>query len=143
MKKLIVILTFAITACNSQVNTEQQDKETENGKKNAPAAVQLNNGSKWKADQTTKKNVAAMVELVNDSSYAYAINSGDLLSNLQSKIDTLVKQCRMQGEEHDALHVWLEKVLKDMKELKEEDDKHNETYASLKKDIERFYSSFE
>ena len=65
--------------------------------------------------------------------------------NLQAKIDTLVKECCMKGAEHDALHVWLEKVIKDLKELKEEDDddEYKEAYAALKKDVASFYQSFE
>lgn len=143
MKKLIIMLTIAITACNSQVNTEHQGKEIANEKENTAMEVQLNRGNKWKADQATKKNVEAMLQVVNDSVYADVTKKRQLSANLQSKIDTLVKQCSMQGAEHDALHLWLEKVVKDIKKLKEEDDEHIEAHAALKKDIESFYFFFE
>ena len=82
-------------------------------------------------------------EVVNDSSYADAAKRMQLYANLQSKIDRLVKQCSMNGAEHDALHVWLEKVMKDMKELKEENNNYSRVYAELKRDIERFNAFFE
>jgi len=50
----------------------------------------------------------------------------------------------MKGAEHDALHLWLEKVLKHVKELKEEEtDEYGAAYAALKKDVESFYDFFE
>ena len=67
----------------------------------------------------------------------------ELSAKLQSKIDTLIKQCRMQGPEHDALHVWLEKVLTDMKQLKDGENGYSAAYAALKKQIESFYLFFE
>ena len=143
MKKLLILLTVAIAACTSQEKTEHKGNNVANEQENTAAAVPLNNGSKWKADEATKENVAKIVLLVNDNTYADATKRSQLYGHLQTKIDTLVKQCNMQGAEHDALHVWLEKVLKDMKELKEEDDEHTKVYATLKKDIENFYAIFE
>ena len=142
MKKLSILLTVAIAACTSQEKTEHKGNNP-NEQEDTAAAVPLNNGSKWKADEATKENVAKIVLLVNDNTYADATKRSQLYAHLQTKIDTLVKQCNMQGAEHDALHVWLEKVLKDMKDLKEEDDEHTNAYATLKKDIENFYAIFE
>lgn len=143
MKKLIIILTIVITACNTQVSTKQEDKEFPTEKEHSESEVRLNKGSKWKADQATKENVAAMVKLVNDRSYMDAAKREELSAKLQSKIDTLIKQCRMQGPEHDALHVWLEKVLTDMKQLKDGENGYSAAYAALKKQIESFYLFFE
>lgn len=143
MKKWIIILMVAIAACNSKAANEQHGQQTEDIHRHSPMKLQLNKGSKWKADEATKKNVAAMKEVVNDSSYADAAKRMQLYANLQSKIDRLVKQCSMNGAEHDALHVWLEKVMKDMKELKEENNNYSRVYAELKRDIERFNAFFE
>ena len=143
MKKLIIMLAVAITACTSQVITEKQGNKNSNERDNTPSAVQLNNGSKWKADETTKRNVAAMMRVFGDGNYADVAKKRELLVNMQSRIDTLINQCRMKGADHVALHAWLEKVLKDMKELKEGDDEHNEAPAALEKDIESFYAFFE
>ena len=143
MKKLVIILTVAFTACTSQVKTEEHGKESSKEQHNSATAIQLNNGSKWKADEATKRNVDAMMQVVSDSSYADAAKRKELSAQLQSNIDTLINQCRMKGPDHDALHVWLEKVLKDMKELKEGDDEYSEVYTALKKDIASFDMFFE
>jgi hypothetical protein len=143
MKGLIIILTVTITACTNQVQTDLQKSGSSNGQDQTEMTVQLNQGSKWKADEATKKNVAAMVQVVNDSSYEDATKRTQLTAALQTRIDSLVKQCSMKGKDHEALHTWLEKVLKDLKELKEEEDEYNQAYALLKKDVESFYAFFE
>lgn len=143
MKKLLILLTVAIAACTSQVKTEKKGNENPNEQENTITVIPLNNGNKWKADQATKKNVAAMVQVVNDGNYADTGKRRQLYANVQTKIDTLVIQCSMQGAEHEALHLWLEKVLKDMKKLKEESTEYREVHATLKKDIANFYAFFE
>jgi hypothetical protein len=111
---------------------------------NATTDLQLNNGAKWKADEVTRKNVAAMVHVINDSDHFAKENKGEFVKQLQSRIDTLVAQCKMTGPDHDALHVWLEKVLQDLKEVKDkEDNEYAKAYAALKNDVESFYTFFE
>jgi hypothetical protein len=143
MKQLLIVLLVVIASCTSHQSAEQQANEEAKDDAHAAATVPLNSGTKWKADEATRKNVAAMVQVVEDSGYADATKRKQLYASLQSKTDTLIKQCRMQGAEHDALHVWLERVLKDMKEVKEEDNEYHKAYAVLKKDVKSFYDFFE
>ena len=143
MKQLLIIFLVAFVSCADQTSTEQQENKTPNNNKDTLATAPLNKGSKWKADEVTKKNVAAMVQVLADTSYADGSKRMVLYTKLQARIDTLVKECSMKGAEHDALHVWLEKVLKDLKEVKEDNDEYNEAYAALKKDVASFYQSFE
>lgn len=134
----------ALASCSSQQTAEKQESKVANESIETVATVPMNNGIKWKADEATKKNVAAMVQIVADTTYADASKRKLLYTNLQTKIDALVKECSMKGAEHDALHVWLEKVLKDLKEVKEnDDDEYSEAYAILKEDVTSFYHTFE
>ena len=143
MKQLLILLLAVMASCTSQESAkEQEDKKVDHNEETI-ATIPLNNGSKWKADEVTKKNVAAMVQLVNDSSFQDSAKRERFSASLQEQVDTLIKQCRMKGPEHDALHVWLEKVLKDSKEMKEKDGEYGEAHAKLKKDIESFYDFFE
>src|SRR5687767_6755064 len=112
MKKVLIILTVVFAACTNHVKTDQHDNENLKQPNYTREILQLNNGNKWKADETTKMNVAAMMSIVNDSSFEDITKKAELLNYLQGKIDTLVKQCIMKGAEHDALHLWLENVLK-------------------------------
>jgi len=142
MKQLLLILMVAFVSCTSRQGAEQQENKPENKDENTVVTVPLNSGAKWKADEATKKNVEAMVQIISDSAYGDAAKRKELYTNLRAKIDTLVKECSMKGAGHDALHVWLEKVLKDLKELKD-DDEYSEVFTALKKDVENFYQSFE
>lgn len=143
MKQFLIIVLAAFMSCNSQQAAEKQENSEANEPADTTATVPLNNNNKWKADEATKKNVAAMLQVVRDTSYAHAFNRKLLYTNLKSQVDTLVKECTMQGAAHDALHTWLQKVLEDLKELKEDDEEYSEAYAALKKDIAAFYEAFE
>ena len=143
MKHLIIILSIALSACTSLEKADQQDSKESNEQEKTETKIQLNNNTKWKADEATKLNVDAMIKLVNDSNYAVAAKRKDLIASMQAKIDTLIKECRMKGPDHDAFHAWREKVLKSMKELGEKEDEFGEAFADLKKDVESFNESFE
>ena len=133
----------AIVSCTSKQTAHQHDNNPPYDSGHKVVTIPLNSGIKWKADEATKKNVAAMVQVVNDNKYAEAGKRKELYTNLKEKIDTLVKECSMKGAEHDALHLWLGKVIKDLKELKEEGNEYSKAYPALKTDIANFYESFE
>jgi hypothetical protein len=139
MKKLLISLAISMIACNINEKTKQQGDN--NSSVIRDTAVQLKSGNKWEADEATKKNITAMMGVINDSYYSDTSRRDQLYANLQTKVDTLVKQCTMEGPAHTALHQWLEKVLKDMKELKD-DDEYRKVYAALRTDIESFYTIF-
>jgi hypothetical protein len=149
MKKIPVIICLLLIACNNNAPQAIAENKGVHAKHdsatvNATTDLQLNNGAKWKADEVTRKNVAAMVHVINDSDHFAKENKGEFVKQLQSRIDTLVGQCKMTGPDHDALHVWLEKVLQDLKEVKEkEDNEYAKAYAALKNDVESFYTFFE
>lgn len=84
-----------------------------------------------------------MLLAINDVTFADAGKRKQLYTTLQAKADTLINECSMKGPEHDALHIWLAKVLTDIKELNEEDKAYAEAYAALKNDVESFYQFFE
>jgi hypothetical protein len=120
----------------------QQEKHDTTSSKDQ-ASAQMNKGSRWKADDVTKKNVAAMVTVINDSSNIGDNKRAQLAKQLQTRIETLLQECKMKGPDHNVLHAWLEQVLHDLKEMKGEDEEYKKLYVVLKKDIESFYILFE
>jgi hypothetical protein len=128
-------------SCNDQLSTEQENNNADD--RVQVTAVPLDNGMKWKADEGTKKNVAALIQVLNDTVYADDADRTQLYTDIRAKIDVLVAECTMKGEAHQALHNWLQIVLKDVKELKEGNNEYNKAYAALKKDVESFYQAFE
>lgn len=145
MKKLVIMIAVVFAACSGAI--QQERGKTENAAENKTdkaATVQLNNGLKWKADSVTKGHVITMVHLLADSIYSNPVNTKQLTGKLQANIDGLVKDCSMKGAEHEALHVWMEQILHDVKELREnETDEYDKTFRALKTHVVSFYDYFE
>jgi len=148
MKRIMAILSFFLIACSNNVleaNKKNEHELHDATPANGKAALQLNNGARWKTDDATRNNVAAMMKVINDNSAdaANKMAGSQLAAQLQLRIDTLVAQCKMKGPEHEALHVWLEGVLHTLKELREADDEYQNSYAALRTRVESFYTYFE
>ena len=144
MNKILFILSFLLIACsNNKTKDNASHKDQHEESEVTSTSLKLNNGAKWKSDDATRKNVAAISKIINDSSRDVN-NRPQLVKLLQARIDTLVMQCKMKGPEHDALHVWLNQVLHNLKELKESGEgEYEKSYAALKKDVDGFYDFFE
>ena len=121
---------------------ETSSHEEQHASEMGTATLQLNNGAKWKADDPTRKNVAALTQVLNNESFHNESNKEEFVKTFNQQLDTLVQQCRMKGPDHDALHVWLETVMRDLKKVKEGGE-YSADYASLKKDVESFNEYFE
>ena len=148
MNRLIFIFSVLLIACTNPVSQVEPTKETQHEDHSANkegSVLRLNNGARWKADEVTRKNVSALVKELNDPGNKGLENKDRLTGQLQSRIDSLVQQCKMEGPEHDALHVWLQQILADLKKMKEvsQAKEYEEQFAILKKDIESFYLFFE
>jgi hypothetical protein len=144
MKQIIILIAAGLVSCTNTVSTQKETGETKNEKEQTAFTIQLNNGAKWKADSITKVHIAEMIGIVSDSAYKNPGKSVQLSTELQNKADALVKDCKMQGNEHKALHEWLQQLLKGIKELKEDEaDEYSKVYEALKQHIAGFYNYFE
>jgi hypothetical protein len=143
MNKLLVILSLLFIGCSS-TSQQENDKPGSKPKEDTIAVSKPINGVKWKADETTRANVALVRQLVYDSAYAGGKNNAQLAKELQARIDLLVQQCTMQGQAHETLHQWLQTILKDIKELKEEEAGEEEKpVKALQGDVDQFNVYFE
>lgn len=111
MKNIILIL---LTICFIAGNARSQEKLT------------LNNGNKWKVDRPTAANVAALKTLIKQS-----IASPKLISyrqtgtELQKGINKMIRECRVKGADHQALHHWLEPLIEQVAALNKAKDVQN------------------
>ncbi len=127
MKPLLIIsiaITVAFSACESSSVPAPETKQPVEVKNDShgkdQSTLALNNGEKWKADESTNANVASL-EKALDRFY----NMGEkkledyktLQTSLQAGIEKMVKECRMKGADHDALHLWLEPLMKMVRDL--------------------------
>lgn len=126
MKKLLVMLLCAgaLWACtNAEQSKEPVVKaaETSHEHESAATGLTLNNGKKWNSDEPTNRNVADLKAIVArfDAKSNKAV--GDytaFASEFGTGLDKMIKECRMQGPDHEALHQWLEPLLAKTADLK-------------------------
>ncbi len=97
-----LIFTFVIS-CES--HTHSHDDEGEH--------LHLNDDQKWKVNPETTKGIENLMELVqtldmesNHSEYL------DLKEKLMDEVRLIFKECTMEGEAHDQLHIYLKGVIK-------------------------------
>ncbi len=110
--------------------------------------IALNNGAKWKSDESTTKNVNSLSKTVNDFKAANKAELSDYKkvgADLQSGVTNLIKECRMKGPDHDALHLWLEPLMGMVKELNASTDVNSakEKFDQIDQQLARFTNSFE
>ena len=114
----------------------------------ATSALSLNNGAKWHSDERTTKNVATLQAIVgrfkakdNKDLAAYTAAGNDL----QAALNTLVSECRMKGEDHEALHHWLEPLLAKVKALQQATSKEDAAalFGAVDEQLNLYPSYFE
>jgi hypothetical protein len=125
MKKYIfILLGFGfLAACNNEVDHAEHKTSIEAptpAAHNEETVLALNDGKKWDSDETSNINVAALKKVLDEFDEKNATTVKDYnvaATNLKGVLDTLIKECRMKGADHDALHAWLEPLMKDVNDL--------------------------
>jgi hypothetical protein len=79
----------------------------------------LNNGEKWKADSITNANVAIIESIISNNKPVSLEDYLKAAGEIKQSLNKLIKDCRMKGPDHDALHHWLEPFLATHKQLSE------------------------
>lgn len=128
MKRILALLAMVVSlaACHTKSsdahvhNTNTVDSNTVVEEPTA-AAKTLQKDGKWNADAATNKNVSqlqATAAKLNEQPRQKAEDYHAVSAALQTGLNQLIKECKMKGADHDALHLWLEPVLSETKELK-------------------------
>ena len=134
---LVSLMLFTASCSNNQSRSETQEAQPHNTEtKNAK--LQLNNGQKWKLDEATRKNMKEIKTYLSQASHAGVLSAEEL----QKYSDKLIKECRMSGPGHDALHVWLGTFLQNVQALKDNRDAESASHA-LNENVKEFDSYFE
>lgn len=80
----------------------------------------LNNGAKWKVDQPTSNNVTHLLQIVkvaNAKTVKTLTDYHQVGTALQTGINKMIKECRMKGSDHLALHKWLEPLMEQVAKI--------------------------
>ena len=139
LKPILIALLFFPASCSN--NPAKSDtKETQpHATETNQTQLQLNNGQKWKLDEATRQNMKEMKGYISQASHSSGVLSGD---ELQKHADKLIKECRMSGPDHDALHAWLVPFLQHVQALKSNRDAESATHA-VNEDVKAFDIYFE
>lgn len=143
---VFVLIAGVLISCNSSTPAVHEEAHHEHGV--AATTLTLNNGQKWKADAATNNNVASLKNAAEifSSNSTPAINNYQALGNeLGEGLNKMIRECKMSGPDHDALHLWLEPVIQESNELKKISDttRAREIFYSLKERIEAYQKFFE
>jgi len=104
MKKLtlIFLLTVAFFVGNAQ-SLHQHEQASEK--------LVLNNGAKWRVDKITNNNVSNIQLMVKPFKGKSLKDYHMAGVALQNGITKMIRECRMKGPDHQALHKWLEPLM--------------------------------
>ena len=147
MRKTFQLLSFSLLllACNSSINKTEEHAEHSHSE---TTNLALNNGAKWKADAITNNNVLDIKAIANNFKIKPSPSVSDyrlLSSDLKNGVDKMIKECKMTGPDHEALHQWLNPVLKNINELKSVSDTTGGSFIfkSLDKQLDDYHHYFE
>lgn len=113
MKKMIIILLFAAALAAAPEKAICQNEP-------ASEKLELNNGVRWKADPATQNNVARLKNIVKNagSKKTWSLKDHQAIAKaLQAGVARMMKECRLKGPDHVALHHWLEPLMAKINQL--------------------------
>src|SRR5690606_33271442 len=108
----------------------------------------LNKGEKWKSDDPTNMHAQNLIVLNQEFRPKAAGANLEMFRNyadmLQQELNGMIKDCKMEGPDHDALHLWLEPILNRIKNLKnaENEEKAKEIDTDLSEKIMKYDQFF-
>lgn len=149
MKKSLFLLlcTSLLFACNELPDKSKDDKKVIH-ESNQTTELALNNGTKWKADSVTNHNVANLRSIADNfklKSTPSPSNYQKLSADLNTGLNKMIKECKMTGADHDALHMWLQPILEEKAELKNNTDTEiaGTIFKSIDKRLDNYNNYFE
>lgn len=127
---LMVLPLVLLMACNNTEVATQNAAITEKSAEpeatnheaiESSANLTFNNGVKWQSDKSTRihaGNLNAFAEKFSKQNNVSLEAYHAFANDMQNELNQLVKGCQMKGADHNALHLWLEPVITEVKELK-------------------------
>lgn len=151
MRKLLILLCISSLFACTNAGTEKKEtvQTTEPAHQHGDhAKLILNDGAKWKSDESTNRNVSELettVRRFTDEQPKVTADFTRVADELQSGLDNLIKECKMQGPDHEALHQWLEPLMKNISELKKADDEKDASklFREISEQLDNYHQYFE
>lgn len=145
-----IILFFGLTfSCSTSHDKKVDDHPAETHQETPELTLSLNNGAKWKSDESTFTGMKRLELTLFNFSKDFkepTINDynklGEALANINADI---IKQCSMEGKDHDQLHILLAPMLENVDVIKKGTDpvQVEENVQELRSAITKFFAHFE
>ena len=134
-------------ACNQSANHTKSESDEINSSI-TDTVMTLNNGAKWRADSITNHNVIQLkntADMFRVKPFPSLATYQLLGSDLSSDVNTMIQQCKMKGDDHEALHKWLSPVLSQSNRLKNITDTAaaRKIFDNIDQRIDAYYQYFE
>lgn len=134
-------------ACNEHSGDKTSSGNNEHSEM-TDTVLTLNNGAKWKADSITAHNVVLLkntADMFRVKPFPSLATYQLLGSDLTNDVNTMIQQCKMNGADHEALHVWLHPILSQTDQLKNVTDTASarKIFDAVDKRIDEYYQYFE
>lgn len=150
MKRLLILFCISsLLACtNSKTGNKETIQATAEEHQHEAQKLSLNKGAKWNSDETTNKNVTELETILHRFADKQPKLTADFISvanELQTGLDKMIKECRMQGEDHEALHQWLEPLIENVGQLKKASDekKASTLVDEISEQLNNYHQYFE
>jgi hypothetical protein len=141
-KIIITMVLIFIVACTENGAENKKDPATAAGVPPAESVFNApENRAKIKLDDATRANTWQIKAMMHDSWKSKDLDK--VATDLQSKTNELLRECRMSGQDHEALHKWLEQFLVDLRQLKDPSANRVQAYISMQRKLEEFDRRFE
>jgi len=148
----LVLLTSLLGCKEAQkeetIITEQtavEQKEDAHGEQNNwMSQIQLDKESKWKANIETTEGIQAMSSRIAEDESNSIKHYKKLASDLNDLKNNIIKECTMEGESHDNLHVFLVPLVDKIEALGEVNSVHEgaEITKDIREHLEVYYNFF-
>jgi len=125
--------------------TAVEHKEDAHGDQNNwMRQIQLDNGSKWKANLETTEGIEAMSSRIAEDESNSIKHYKNLASDLNDIKNNIVRECTMKGESHDNLHVFLVPLVDKIEALGEVNSVHEGAVVSkdIREHLEVYFNYF-
>jgi hypothetical protein len=156
IKTLIILLiaTYAIS-CGSNTENKQDDADHDHNHEKAEPkheektedefTLDLNNGKPWSANIETTEGIGNMVVLMDSFSDTESVEAYSVLSNhLTATLNTILKECTMDGEAHNNLHTYLYPMFDMIEGIGSTDlETCKVSYSELKQQLSEYPNYFE
>jgi len=156
MKKsaiLGLVLLISLLGCKEAqkeetIITEQtavEHKEDSHGDQNNwMSQIQLDKESKWKANIETTEGIQAMSSRIAEDESNIIKHYKKLASDLNDLKNNVIRECTMEGEPHDNLHVFLVPLADKIEALGEVNSVHEGAVITrdIREHLEVYYNYF-